>query len=72
MVKISTPNTHAHYDIIPAETRNVQVSEEGYSISIQETESGDIVIEGLEGLSAQFASLLSSALELWKYGLVPA
>ena len=70
MVRISTPQSNAVYSTVPAETRSVTVSEEGYTISITEQENGDIEISGIEELSPEFARVLSSALEIWKWGLI--
>ncbi len=71
MVRISTPQSNAQYSIVPAEVRSVSVAEEGYTVSIQEAENGDVVIEGLEGLTPAQQELLSGALSIWKWGIVP-
>jgi len=71
LVTISNPQTHAVYSTVPAETRSVTVSEEGYTISITEQENGDVVITGLEELNAPMTELLSGALSIWKWGIVP-
>jgi len=71
MVRISTPQSNAQYSIVPAEVRSVSVAEEGYTVNIQEAENGDVVIEGLEELSPEFSELLSGALSIWKWGIVP-
>jgi DNA-binding beta-propeller fold protein YncE len=71
MVTISTPNENAVYNVIP-EPRTVTVSEDGYTVTINEQDNGDVTISGLEGLSSEQAELLSGALSLWKYGLVAA
>ncbi len=42
MVRISTPFVNAEYSIVPAETRSVQVSEEGFTVSITEQENGNL------------------------------
>ena len=70
MVRISTPFVNAEYSIVPAETRSVQVSEEGYTVTINENADGDVVITGLEELPPAQAELLSGALSIWKYGLI--
>jgi len=71
LVTISNPQTHAVYSTVPAETRSVQVSEEGFTVSITEQENGDVTIEGLEGLTPAQQELLSGALSIWKWGIVP-
>ncbi len=69
MVKISNPQSNAVYSFV--ESRNVTVSEEGYRISITEQDNGDVTIEGLEELTPAQQELLSGALILWKWGIVP-
>ncbi len=68
MTTINTPTT------VYAETRSVTVSEDGVSFSITEQENGDIHIVGLEllELSPAQAEILSAALSIWKWGIIPA
>lgn len=57
-------------DPVQAIPNNVSVSEEGYTATIQEDETGEVSIEEWK-LCTAARRVVSKALCVWKYGIVP-